>query len=429
VEICRSAALGPVQVNPLSLLGQYSDEDEEEEKLLANGSIGGVPAVAVGGQVDEQVADFLADLETSGLLKDEVACLENGTESEGAQQPKLPQDVGTNEMETPCEWEAVLHKETSEYYYWNKVTGETTWEKPAAYTSQETEVLKGSNFQDGLRKDDKQVIEDQNSAMETLAEDGVTTMDNAALEKAENNMAPEEQPLVVCAESSQSRDEEKSSEEPREQDILDADDGKQSDDQLEAKDDRLEVEEIVELKDSFEENGSKVNLEIRSDPEASVSPSVVEPVGEEEHQDEPSMSMNIAENGEDAEDLAVELNTSTGMEDQPAACERAEATGLEISDTTNVPEQPKRYDYRRMLERGEVLASKFKLLAGEALRSLPLKVRLAVESDVRLSDCKAMAMHDVLMIDFGSIWTLISEGWKHYYSWNKIRLHRRQGNR
>lgn len=45
-------------MDPLSLLGQYSDEDEEqeeEEKALANGSIGGVPAVAVVGQVDEQV--------------------------------------------------------------------------------------------------------------------------------------------------------------------------------------------------------------------------------------------------------------------------------------------------------------------------------------------------------------------------------------
>lgn len=44
-----------MQENPLSLLGQYSDEDEEEEKTLANGSSGGVSAVAVACRVDEQV--------------------------------------------------------------------------------------------------------------------------------------------------------------------------------------------------------------------------------------------------------------------------------------------------------------------------------------------------------------------------------------
>lgn len=37
------------------------------------------------------MANFLADLETSGLLKDEVAGHEDGTESEGAKQAKLPQ--------------------------------------------------------------------------------------------------------------------------------------------------------------------------------------------------------------------------------------------------------------------------------------------------------------------------------------------------
>lgn len=42
------------------------------------------------------MASFLADLETSGLLKDEVA---DGTELEGAKRAKLPQ--GTKISETP----------------------------------------------------------------------------------------------------------------------------------------------------------------------------------------------------------------------------------------------------------------------------------------------------------------------------------------
>lgn len=37
-------------------------------------------------------------------------------------------------MNRGCDWEAVLHVESGEYYFWNKQTGETTWEKPKAVT-------------------------------------------------------------------------------------------------------------------------------------------------------------------------------------------------------------------------------------------------------------------------------------------------------
>lgn len=36
------------------------------------------------------------------------------------------------------------------------------------------------------------------------------------------------------------------------------------------------------------------------------------------------------------------------------------------------------------------------MFCSDALRCLSLKLRLAVESEVRLSDCKAMAMHDLV---------------------------------
>lgn len=49
---------GSVQVNPLLLLGQYSDDEAEgEEQMLADGLSGGASAVAVVGQVDQKVQD------------------------------------------------------------------------------------------------------------------------------------------------------------------------------------------------------------------------------------------------------------------------------------------------------------------------------------------------------------------------------------
>ncbi len=38
-----------------------------------------------------------------------------------------------------CDWQAILLEETGKYYYWNKFTNETTWEKPIAL--QQHEVL------------------------------------------------------------------------------------------------------------------------------------------------------------------------------------------------------------------------------------------------------------------------------------------------
>jgi hypothetical protein len=86
-------------------------------------------------------------------------------------------DVDTEEKEVLCEWEAVLHKESSEYYYWNKVTGETTWEKPSAYAA--SELLTRSQLQDGLEEDTKPTLEDPQSrskpAHETLVRKDVST--------------------------------------------------------------------------------------------------------------------------------------------------------------------------------------------------------------------------------------------------------------
>jgi len=271
-------------------------------------------------------------------------------------------DVDTTEKEILCEWEAVLHKESSEYYYWNKVTGETTWEKPAAYASYE--VLKGSNLEDGLMKDNKHPLEGHSrskAAHEALAQEAVSTMNTAVLQEAKNNTASEELDVVDLVESDQLKDvgrELMSLEHEGKQDAgCGSDDGKQIDNCLETKG-------SFEMIDCPLGNPVKSNLEIRGDPEVTSSAAVIEHGAGETCQVEASMALNPVENGEGAEDLAVESNISGVIEDHPTSVDRADTAGLENSDSKNIPEKPKRYDHHRMLERGEVLARKFKTLAG-----------------------------------------------------------------
>lgn len=273
--------------------------------------------------------------------------------------------MDTKEKEILCGWEAVLHKESSEYYYWNKVTGETTWEKPAAYASYESEVLKRSTIQDGLIEDNKPPLEDPHSrsdpAHEALAQEAVSTINDAVLQEAKKNMASEERHVTDLVEGGQLKDvgsEAMSLEHAGKQDAGgDSDDGKLSDNGLETK-------ESFEMIDRSLGDAVKSNLEIRSDPEVTSSAAVIEHGAGESCQVEAIMPLNTVENGEGAEDLALESNVSGGIEDHPIHTDRADATGLENSDTRNAPELPKRYDHHRMLERGEVLASKFKALAG-----------------------------------------------------------------
>lgn len=273
--------------------------------------------------------------------------------------------MDAKEKEILCEWEAVLHKESSEYYYWNKVTGETTWEKPAAYASYEIEILKGNVLQDELNRDNKHPFEDSHSrsnpAHASLAQEDVSTINNAVLQEAKKNMASEEHLVVDFVERIQLKDagsEAISLEQAGKQDAgRDSDDGKQSDNCLETK-------ESFEVIDCPVGDAVKSNLEIQSDPEVTPSAAVIEHGAEESRQVKASLTLNTVENGEGAEDLAVESNISGGIEDHHTAVDGADATSLENSDPENIPEQPKRYDYHRILERGEVLADKFKTLAG-----------------------------------------------------------------
>jgi len=154
-----------------------------------------------------KVASFLADLETTNMLGDEnttgesvldvpwdksTASLtltevlkedgkistQNGDISEnteslqsrpgmlelGKQGPQLASrfigTVADHGCDAVCDWQAILLEETGEYYYWNKLTGETTWEKPIALQQHEA-LMKAREVETSKELDKEQLLEKQ----------------------------------------------------------------------------------------------------------------------------------------------------------------------------------------------------------------------------------------------------------------------------
>jgi hypothetical protein len=154
-----------------------------------------------------KVASFLADLETTNMLGDENTTGEivldvpqdkstgsltltevlkedgkistqNGDISEnteslqsgpgmlelGKQGPQLAsRSIGTvadHGCDVVCDWQAILLEETGEYYYWNKLTGETTWEKPVALQQHEA-LMKAREVESSKELDKEQLLEKQ----------------------------------------------------------------------------------------------------------------------------------------------------------------------------------------------------------------------------------------------------------------------------
>uniref|UniRef100_A0A0E0LAP2 WW domain-containing protein n=1 Tax=Oryza punctata TaxID=4537 RepID=A0A0E0LAP2_ORYPU len=147
--------------NPLALLGQYSDDDEEEEAAdQPNDETEANPADAadkithehgdlagkegdtqsdLAGSANQQELTEADDKKCTGNVAEEnvVAIkpiLEDGTatateaipDSSGMQ---IVGDIGGN-------WKTIMHEQSNQCYYWNTVTGETSWEIPNVLTSE-----------------------------------------------------------------------------------------------------------------------------------------------------------------------------------------------------------------------------------------------------------------------------------------------------
>ncbi|KAB8102189.1 hypothetical protein EE612_033523 [Oryza sativa] len=148
--------------NPLALLGQYSDDEEEEEaadqpndETEANPADAGDKITHERGDLTRNEGDAQSDLAGSANVQQELTeaddkkctgniaeenvvaikpTLEDGTatateaipDSSGMQ---IVGDIGGN-------WKTIMHEQSNQCYYWNTVTGETSWEIPNVLASE-----------------------------------------------------------------------------------------------------------------------------------------------------------------------------------------------------------------------------------------------------------------------------------------------------
>ncbi|CAN6164221.1 unnamed protein product [Urochloa humidicola] len=149
--------------NPLALLGQYSDDEEEDEEAAdqPTGEAKGSP-VDGSAQATVECADTAADngdarTEPSVSVGDQQEAPEAGDvknltqsiseEKTLAPEPTLQEASATAAGSVPDSsgmqivgdiggnWKAIMHEQSNQCYYWNTVTGETSWEIPNGLAS------------------------------------------------------------------------------------------------------------------------------------------------------------------------------------------------------------------------------------------------------------------------------------------------------
>ncbi|KAF5949611.1 hypothetical protein HYC85_011604 [Camellia sinensis] len=155
---------GKQSENPLLLLGQYSDDelDEESSKRLDDVTAEKSTAEDDDEQVKGSVGTENEDMENNASMeldadKERRHDLETGSVSPDPLQNREDNDVreidsavtadlckvvsteeasitGTSDVhltgDVISSWKVVLHEESNQYYYWNTVTGETSWVVP-----------------------------------------------------------------------------------------------------------------------------------------------------------------------------------------------------------------------------------------------------------------------------------------------------------
>jgi hypothetical protein len=150
--------------NPLALLGQYSDDEEEEGAAdqpngYTKGSSADASAEVIQVIHDQGVTDDKFDedneLPASASVQQEISQadeLKNFAENVAEEIIVAPEPTPENKFVVATEanpdssgmqivgdiggtWKAIMHEQSNQYYYWNTITGETSWEIPNGLAS------------------------------------------------------------------------------------------------------------------------------------------------------------------------------------------------------------------------------------------------------------------------------------------------------
>ncbi|XP_074303407.1 uncharacterized protein LOC141637903 isoform X2 [Silene latifolia] len=163
--------------NPLSLLGQYSDDElddvpnkakgespdktqatESPNKQLEEGEIGENEELSYEKADDHNRQNDSVSPSASQVVNDDLMNTSDTFDEKKHEdvEKEDPASLASDDQtagDVSLSWKMVLHEESNRYYYWNTVTGETSWEIPEG-------LVQGTALTDvpeSLRKDMKEI--------------------------------------------------------------------------------------------------------------------------------------------------------------------------------------------------------------------------------------------------------------------------------